>query len=144
MARKRRTSQVLDTARQRLAGLKTITPEPNFGPSLTLLAYETKITGFDTRLDTYNQHLAALDDEQNGVDADEEQLREMNRRMLSAAEATYGPDSSQYEVAGGTRKSDANALEADRPAAPRHRRRRSLPFASADGVLSVPPAVAVG
>jgi hypothetical protein len=106
MARRRRTSQVLDAARQRLAGLKTINPEPNFGTALTLAAYATKISGFDTKLDTYNQHVAALDDEQNAIDAVEEELRDWNRRILSAAEATYGPDSSEYEVAGGKRTSE--------------------------------------
>ena len=106
MARKRRTSQILETARQRLAGLKSINPEPNFGTTLTMAAYATKISGFDTKLDTYNQHLAALDDEQNTIDAEEEDLRDWNRRILSASEATYGPDSSEYELAGGRRKSE--------------------------------------
>ena len=32
MARTRRGSSVLETARQRLAGLKAITPAPNLGP----------------------------------------------------------------------------------------------------------------
>ena len=106
MARLRRTSQVLETARQRLAGLKSINPAPDFGTALTLVAYETKASAFDTSLDTYNQHLAALDDEQNTIDAQEQDLRDWNRRLLSATEAHYGPDSSQYEVAGGTRKSE--------------------------------------
>lgn len=106
MARKRRASQVLETARQRLAGLKSINPEPNFGDALTVAAYDTKISAFDTKLDTYNQHLAALDDEQNAVDADEKDLRDWNRRMLSAGEARYGGDSSEYEAIGGTRTSE--------------------------------------
>jgi len=33
-------------------------------------------------------------------------LRETNKRMLAAAEAHYGPDSNQYEQAGGTRLRD--------------------------------------
>ena len=98
MARLRRTSTVLETARQRLAGLKSITPAPNFGTSLTVTAYETAINGFGTKLDTYNQNVAALDDLQNGLAADETTLREMNKRMLSAVEAQYGPDSSEYEL----------------------------------------------
>jgi hypothetical protein len=106
MARRRRTSQVLETARQRLAGLKSINQEPNFGATLTLAAYATKISAFDTKLDTYNQHVAALDDEQNVIDADEEELRDWNRRILSATEASYGPDSSEYELAGGKRTSE--------------------------------------
>src|SRR5437588_3851457 len=106
MARLRRNSQVLEDARQRLAGLKSINPAPDFGAALTLVAYETLITGFGGKLENYNQQVAALDDLQNGLEADEDTLREMNKRMLSAGEAHYGPDSSEDEAAGGTRVSE--------------------------------------
>lgn len=106
MARARRTSTVLETARRRLAGLKSITPAPDFGTALSVAAYETLITTFAGKLDTYNQHVAALDDEQNDIDNNEDSLREMNGRMLSAAQASFGPDSSQYEAVGGTRISE--------------------------------------
>jgi len=106
MSRRKRTSTVLETARHRSAGIKSITPEPDFGPSLTLAAYTTQITNFSTLLDSYNGMLATLDDLQNSLEAAEEALNETNRRMLSAAEARYGPDSSEYEQAGGTRKSE--------------------------------------
>jgi len=39
MARTKRTSTVLETARQRLAGLKSITPAPDFGTALSLTGY---------------------------------------------------------------------------------------------------------
>lgn len=106
MARARRTSTVLETARRRLAGLKSITPAPDFGTALSVAAYETLITTFTGKLDTYNQHVAALDDEQNDIDNTEDTLREMNGRMLSAAQASFGPDSSEYEAVGGTRTSE--------------------------------------
>ena len=44
--------------------------------------------------------------EQHGVDADESELREWNKRILSATEAQFGPDSSEYEQVGGTRQSE--------------------------------------
>ena len=106
MARKRRTSSVAETSRQRLAGLKSIEPEPDFGGDLTVAAFTAKINGFTTRLGTYNEHVAALDDEQNAVDAEEEELRDWNSRWLSAIEAKHGRDSSEYELAGGTRTRD--------------------------------------
>ena len=106
MARTRRGSSVLDTARQRLAGLKAITPAPNLGPALTLTAYDEEVTAFSTALDNYNQQLAAIDELQNSLDAAEASLRDKNKRILSAVEAQYGPDSSEYEQAGGTRQSD--------------------------------------
>ena len=106
MARQRRTSAVVETFRQRLAGLKSINPAPDFGPALTVSGFEAKGNAVSTRLNGYNQKVAELDDEGNTLDAEESELREMNRRMLSAIEAQYGPDSSEYEAVGGTRTSE--------------------------------------
>jgi hypothetical protein len=106
MARRKRTSSVLEAAHQRLAGLNSINPPPDFGTNLSLAAYTAQINDFSRQLDNYNQMVATLDDMQNQLNASEFVLRETNKRMLSAAEAHYGPNSSQYEQAGGTRQSD--------------------------------------
>jgi sugar phosphate isomerase/epimerase len=106
MARLKRGSNVLDTARQRLAGLKTITPKPNFGPSLDLDQYEQEINDFSTTLDKYNSTLTLLDSLQNDLAASEANLREKTKRMLAATGAMYGPNSNEYEKAGGTRSSE--------------------------------------
>jgi DNA repair ATPase RecN len=106
MARTKRTSTVLETARQRLAGLKSITPAPNFGATLTLVSYEADIQAVNDKLDSYNEQLSSLDQSQNELDSLELALREKNTRILSAAEAHYGPDSTEYEQAGGTRRSE--------------------------------------
>jgi hypothetical protein len=97
---------VLETARQRLAGLKSITPPPDFGNDLTLAGYETDIKQASDKLDDYNERLSSLDQLQNDFEQDEAALRVKNTRILSATEARYGPDSSEYEQAGGTRRSD--------------------------------------
>ena len=106
MARRKRTSTILEDARKRMAGLKSITPPPNFGTNLQLADYEQKINDFSAKIDRYNQLLSSLDDLQNDIVADEKELRTINSRMLSASEAQYGPDSSQYEQAGGIRRSE--------------------------------------
>lgn len=106
MARPKRSSQVLETARRRLAGLKSITPAPDFGPNLKLSDYEQEINALSDELDNYNEMISRLDDLQNTLEATEHNLRDKNKRMLSATEAQYGPDSSAYEQAGGTRTSD--------------------------------------
>jgi hypothetical protein len=106
MARLRRKSSVLDAARQRLAGLRSIDPAPNFGSGLTVAGYQTAITSFSSDLDAYNEKLAALDDQKNSLEAAEANLRDMNRRFLAAAEAEFGPDSSEFEQVGGTRRSE--------------------------------------
>jgi hypothetical protein len=106
MARLKRGSPILEAARQRLSGLKSITPKPNFGPALDLDQYEQEIDTLSANLDKYNDTLSLLDRLQNDLEAEEMRLREKNRRMLAATEAQYGPDSNEYENAGGTRTSD--------------------------------------
>lgn len=106
MARAKRKSASLETARRRLAGLNSINPEPNFGPLLTKAILKQKADALENRLSTYNQMLSAADMELNGIEADEVEINDLNRRFLSAGEAQYGPDSSEYEALGGTRTSD--------------------------------------
>ena len=106
MARLKKSSAVLETARQRLAGLKSFKIPPDFGPNLTVPGYEAKSKPVSDILDAYNQSLAASDQLQNEFMAAEAELNDLNRRFLSAGEAHYGPDSSEYEMLGGTRKSE--------------------------------------
>ena len=106
MARLKKRSAVLETARQRLASLKSFKTPPDFGPNLTVPGYEAKEKSVSAKLDAYNQSLATSDQLQNEFQAEEAELNELNRRFLSAGEAHYGPDSSEYEMLGGTRKSE--------------------------------------
>lgn len=106
MARAKRKSAVLETARTRRTGLNSITKPIDFGANTTKAAYDGIITAFETRLNAYNQKVAELDDEQNGIDEDERELAQWNKRILSAGEASFGSDSSEYELLGGTRTSE--------------------------------------
>jgi len=106
MARRRRTSPVLEIGRQRLAALKEINPKPDFGPGLTLAAFEAAVEALRTRQDGYNGDVSSLDEQSNLFDAQEQQLSELNTRVLAAIKATYGPDSSEFEQLGGVRTSD--------------------------------------
>jgi hypothetical protein len=106
MARLKRKSVVLETARQRLAGLKQISPKPNFAPPLTEAAYETEINAYSNDLDSYNGELAALDETTNLLDAREHLLADLNQRIVAAVKGQYGPDSNELELVGGVRRSD--------------------------------------
>src|SRR5437763_14522147 len=106
MARAKRSSAVLEAARRRLAGLKSITPAPDFGPNLKVSDYEQEINDLSAKIDNYNQRLSSLDDLLNDIEADERNLRAKNTRMLSASEAQYGTNSRQYGQAGGTPTSE--------------------------------------
>jgi len=118
MARLKRSSTVLETARQRLAGLKSITPKPNFGPALDLDQYEQDVNTYGTNLDKYNETLSLLDRQQNDLVEQEERLRDKNKRMLAATGAHYGPDSNEYETVGGTRSSDRKRTTRKPPPTP--------------------------
>ena len=52
------------------------------------------------------EKLAEIDQDLNDPQSEEGELADLNARFLSAGEATYGPDSSEYEMLGGTRKSE--------------------------------------
>lgn len=106
MARLKRSSTVLETARRRLSGLKSITPKPDFGPSLDIDQYEEEINHLSASIDKYNEMLALLDQMQNGLEAEEAQVNDRSKRLLAATGAQYGTNSSQYEQVGGTRTDD--------------------------------------
>jgi hypothetical protein len=107
MARLKRTSsQTLEKARHILAGLKQITPKPEFGPELTEAQFEAEINGFTHDLEAFNSGLAEVDDQQNRLDDREQRLSDFSQRIQAAVKALYGPDSSEVEVIGGVRRSD--------------------------------------
>lgn len=106
MSRPKRKSTILETARQRLAGLKQFTTPANFGPATTPASYEAEINGFSADQDSYNGDIAALDDKQNRLNARESGLADWNQRILAAVKAQYGPDSSEFELVGGVRRSE--------------------------------------
>ncbi|MDD2922102.1 MAG: hypothetical protein PHQ36_07425 [Anaerolineales bacterium] len=59
-----------------------------------------------TKLSAYNTLLSQVDEVYNAVLSAEKALRDLNERMLTGVAAKYGKDSSQYEMAGGIRKSE--------------------------------------
>lgn len=106
MARSKRTSSVLELARQRLAGVKSITPLPDYGGTLKVSDYEVDITTLSEKVDSHNSLLSDVDQSQNELEALERVVADKNVRILAATKAHYGPDSTEYEQVGGTRRSD--------------------------------------
>ena len=108
MAFRRRSSQVIADALERLANLKAIDPDLDLGNGLTVAAYEAKINKTQTSEGTYNGILAQADAAGNNFNADERDLRDMSSQVLSAVKVKYGRDSNEYEMAGGKRLSEIN------------------------------------
>src|SRR5215831_10277317 len=106
MARPKRKSEVLEIARRRLAGIQQINPKPEFAPTVAIEAYAAEIDGFIADQNAYNGDLAALDERGNLLDAREQRLADFSQRILAAVKAHFGPDSNEFELAGGVRRSD--------------------------------------
>ena len=106
MARRKRTSTVLDKADRRLAGLEAISPDLDMGNNMSVKEFRKLIDEVDESVNTYNRMLATVDHLHNDMMAKEKTLSDMTSRMLSAVATVYGRASSEYEVAGGSRRGE--------------------------------------
>jgi len=106
MARQKKLSPFLEGAQQRLNALSTIDPALDLGNGLTLAAYRAQVTSMQAKQDAYNALLSQADQAQNELLAAEKAIRDLSERMLAGVASKYGKDSSEYEMAGGTRKSE--------------------------------------
>ena len=106
MSRKKRKSNTVVSANKRLAGLESIDPLLDLGNGNTIAAYLVAIKGVADALDAYNQNLSDADALMNNVEAAEKTLSDFSEVMLEAVGTKYGHDSNEYEMAGGTRKSE--------------------------------------
>jgi hypothetical protein len=107
MAR-RKLGRVLDLekGKKRLAGVKSIDPALDLGNDITVANYETAINKLDANLAAYNTALSTVDDLYNSCIAQRDVVKDWNERVLSGVATKYGKNSSQYEMAGGVRKSE--------------------------------------
>ena len=117
MGRARRISKVLDKAQVRSAGISAINPALDLGGGLTIAAFDTSISDAKTKLSEYNQALAAVDEKYNALIDSEKSLNDISERMLSGVAARFGKNSSEYEQAGGVRKSERKP-RSRKPASP--------------------------
>ncbi|MDU9050979.1 MAG: hypothetical protein Q3M30_19180 [Candidatus Electrothrix sp. Rat3] len=106
MAYKRRSSQVIAEAKERATNLKAIDPNLDLGNGLTVAAFEDEISEVQTTLEQYNTLLAQADAVLNELNDREKKLGTKSGRMLAGVGVKYGKDSSEYEMAGGTRTSE--------------------------------------
>lgn len=118
MGRTRRTSKILDKARVRSAGIRSVSPTLDLGNGLNVTAFEAAISTVQARLAAYNEALATIDQLQNELNAAEKILGDLSERMLAGIGARFGKDSSEYEQAGGKRKSERKTPGPKRKATP--------------------------
>ncbi|WP_202978942.1 hypothetical protein [Halomicronema hongdechloris] len=86
--------------------MQSVADDIDFGSGLTLATYEARIQAAREKLQAYNRILSMVDGAYNDLIAAEKELMDFSERMLSGFGVRYGKDSSEYEMAGGQRKSE--------------------------------------
>ncbi len=106
MPRAHRTSRILDKAQIRILKLRSIDATMDFGHDRNIPTLTQQIDQLNTKLNNYNTALAQIDAAKLDIDEMEKDLGDLIDQMLNGVSAKYGNDSREYEMAGGTRKSD--------------------------------------
>lgn len=104
MARRKRSSPVLEKAVRRAAGMNSIDPNLDAGNGLTLPAFSTLIETMRTKENAYNSALANVDKLYSEMLQTERELGDMTEHMLMGVGAKYGKSSIEYGMAGGVPK----------------------------------------
>jgi hypothetical protein len=106
MPRPKRSSKVLDKAERRIAAIKSISATLDLGNGHTVDSFYTMIEATRTKLSDYNSSLSTVDAAQAALVEAEKELMEVTEHVLLSVAAKYGKNSYEYEMAGGTRRSD--------------------------------------
>ena len=106
MALRRRKSKTLDDADMRANNITSIDDNLDLGNGVTLAEFKKLIADARDTLDDYNQTLALADTKANNVTTLEKGVRQYSVRIFSGVKSKFGPNSNQYEQAGGTREDE--------------------------------------
>ncbi|MCC5634705.1 hypothetical protein LC593_02350 [Nostoc sp. CHAB 5844] len=106
MARSKRNSRTLGKAEVRLASIKSINQTLDVGEGLTVKDYTDKIENLRKSLETYNTILSTIDVLRTQILENEKDLADYSDKILRGIAYKFGNNSHEYQMAGGTRKSD--------------------------------------
>lgn len=106
MGRQKKKSAALLKAQERLAGLQSIDPKLDFGNGISIASFTKEVDSLKKSIGDYNALLFAADDAANALELQEKKMIVSAENVLLSVKVKFGKDSSQYELAGGTRLSD--------------------------------------
>ncbi|MBW4418093.1 MAG: hypothetical protein KME13_02545 [Myxacorys californica WJT36-NPBG1] len=106
MPRLKKTSRTLERIELRVAGLQAIDPLMNFGDDRDLRNITQLIEQLRNKISAYNTALSVIDSSKAEIHTLETTLNDLAEKMLIGVAFKYGKDSSEYEMAGGVKKSD--------------------------------------
>ncbi|MHC5938125.1 hypothetical protein [Nostoc sp.] len=106
MARQKRDSRTLSKAEMRLASIKSISLTLDIGEGVTVKDYTDKIESLRQSLEAYNTTLSTIDVLLTQITENERGLADYSEKFLLGVAYKFGKNSHEYQMAGGTRKSD--------------------------------------
>jgi hypothetical protein len=115
MGRQKRASAAYEKAIKRIAAVRSIDPNFDLGNGLIEKAYNQVILNVKDSLDDYNTTLSIVDDKLNILRENETTLRDWNERILSGVGSKFSKKSSEYEKAGGKRKTERKRNKGKKP-----------------------------
>lgn len=118
MARRKKNSSILPKAESRLAGMKSIDAKLDLGNGMSAINFEKEIGALRLKVEAYNTLLSRADQASNEILKAEKQLASVSEKMLLGVAVKYGKDSSEYEMAGGSRRGERRRRVARSAAAP--------------------------
>ncbi|MCC5624809.1 hypothetical protein [Nostoc sp. CHAB 5715] len=110
MARPKRNSRILGKAETRLASIKSINSSLDVGEGLSVKDYTVKIESLRQSLEAYNTTLSNIDILLTQILENEEDLADYSEKFLRGIAYKFGNNSYEYQMAGGTRKSDRKRI----------------------------------
>ncbi|KPQ35355.1 MAG: hypothetical protein HLUCCA11_10360 [Phormidesmis priestleyi Ana] len=106
MVRRKKKSEVIDTAKSRLAGMKSISEKLDLGNGCTTAAVEARLKEAHEKLENYNSLLAQVAAAGNEFERAERALSNISKNILMGAAMKFDLDSDEYEMVGGVKLSD--------------------------------------
>jgi len=106
MTRHKRDSRILSKAEIRLASIKSISPTLDVGESLNVKNYTDKIESLRQFMEAYNTTLSTIDVLLTQITENERDLADYSEKILLGVAYKFGKNSHEYQMAGGTRKSE--------------------------------------
>ena len=111
--RNKEKSPIVEKAEDRAAGMKTVDEKKgskqNYGTSaapLTIDEFNTQIQSVENKRKEGNDTLKKMDQINNEYEAEENKLQQMFTQILASAVSVVGDDSDEYELLGGTKRSE--------------------------------------
>ncbi len=104
--RKKIVSKILENATVRASALRSIDVALDLGNGRTLSTYQDAIKVCNDALDSYNKLLSNVDAAYNVFLESEKKLADASEAMLIGVANKFTKESNEYEMAGGTKKSE--------------------------------------